>query len=255
MSGSSIFIERSSGCGRIIRHVAETTSTNTDARSWVSEDAPHGAVVVADHQTAGRGRFARTWESAPGQNLLLTVIVRHSLPRPALLPLAIGWAVRKSVASFLPGSTVQVKWPNDVRIDRRKIAGILVESPDRGVFLAGIGLNVNQDSFGAFSDGIPTSLLLETGQRMDRAEVFDRLMTALDEALVRLANGSLLDTYREHLEGRLEPVRLQDGRSGILEGVDQSGGLIVQTDIGIIVVHSGDVSLRPPGGRDAARHS
>lgn len=252
MAGSNTFVQRPTGCGRVIRHVVETTSTNTDARLWVSEGAPDGAVVVADHQTAGRGRFARTWESAPGQNLLLTVIVRHALPRPALLPLAIGWAVRKAVASLLPGATVNVKWPNDVRIDRRKIAGILVESPDDGIYLAGIGLNVNQDSFASEIAGEPTSILLESGQRVERAEVFERLMEALDGALDLLERDVLLDAYRPHLEGVSEPVRLQDGRSGILLGVDDSGGLIVQTDIGTIVVHSGDVSLRFSGGRDSA---
>lgn len=250
MSAKSTFFERPVGCGSRIRHVARTTSTNVDARSWAEEGAPDGAVVVADHQTAGRGRFARTWESAPGQNLLLTLILQRSLPRPAHLPLAIGWAVRETVAQFLPGSVVRVKWPNDVRIDGRKVAGILVESPEEGVYLAGIGLNVNQDAFSGEMVGEPTSLLLESGQRLDRAEVFFRLMDALDRALELLEEGSLLDAYRMHLEGVSKEIRLQDGRSGILEGVDESGGLIVRTDIGSIVVHSGDVSLRTTLGPD-----
>ncbi len=252
MSGSSTFIERPSGCGVAIRHLVETTSTNAEARSWMLAGASDGSVVVADHQTAGRGRFARTWESAPGQNLLLTVILRRSLPRPAHLPLAIGWAVREAVASLVPGATIHLKWPNDVRIEGRKLAGILVESPEEGVFLAGIGLNVNQDTFVSSIAGEPTSLLLESGQRVDRAEVFEHLMHALDCAMDLMERDSLLDAYRLHLEGVSQPVRLQDGRSGILVGLDESGGLIVRTDIGTIVVHSGDVSLRPSRNQDEA---
>lgn len=249
---SSTFRERPAGCGVQIRHVSETSSTNADARAWASAGAPDGAVVVADHQTAGRGRFSRTWESAPGQNVLLTIILRRSLPRPALVPLAIGWAVREAVASLVPGATVHVKWPNDVRIERRKIAGILIESPEEHVFLAGIGLNVNQDSFKSEISGEPTSMLLESGRRIDRAEVFERLMEALDGAVDLLERGSLLDAYREHLEGVSGPVLLQDGRPGTLIGIDDSGGLIVETDIGTIVVHSGDVSLRPSSDPDSA---
>lgn len=230
----------------MIRHVSETDSTNRDARAWAESGAPDGAVVVADHQTAGRGRFSRTWESAPGQNLLLTVILRRTLPRPAHVPLAIGWAARETVASFLPGAKVQVKWPNDVRIEGRKMAGILVESPEEGVYLAGIGFNVNQDAFGQGMAGEPSSLLLESGQRFDRAEVFSRLMADLDRALEMLEGGTLLGAYQDSLEGVGDLVTLQDGRSGVLKGVDPSGGLEIEIGNGLVVVHSGEVSLRTP---------
>lgn len=230
----------------MIRHLAETDSTNRDARAWAAEGAPDGAVVVADHQRAGRGRFSRTWVSAPGQNLLLTVILRRNLPRPALLPLAIGVAVRESIAAILPSSQVGLKWPNDVRMGGQKVAGILVESPEAGVYLAGIGLNVNQVEFPEGLASEPISLMLESGSRMDRSEVFDRLMTTMDHALELLVNGQLLDTYRAHLEGIGQEVHLEDGRRGILRDVDASGGLVIDTETGLVVVHSGDVSLRPP---------
>ena len=246
MTDSEIFKERASGCGVRVRYLAATDSTNQDARKWAAEGAVDGSVVVTDHQRAGRGRFERTWESAPGQNLLLTVIVRRELPRPALLPLAAGVAVRDCVAGFVPAGKVTLKWPNDVRVDRRKVAGILVESPEKGTYLVGVGLNVNQVDFpeGLASD--PVSLMLESGRRINRAEVFDRLMTSLDRALERLMSGTLLAAYREHLEGVGFPVELQDGRKGIMEDVDESGGLVIRTSTGSIVVHSGDVSLRSP---------
>jgi len=230
----------------MIRHLKETDSTNRDARAWAKEGAPDGAVVVADHQRAGRGRFSRTWVSAPGQNLLLTVIVRRDLPRPALLPLAIGVAVRECAAAMLPAAQVGLKWPNDVRIKGHKVAGILVESPEAGIYLAGVGLNVNQVDFPEDLASEPTSLMLESGGLVDRAEVFDRLMMAMDRSLELLVNGQLLAAYRTHLEGVGREVRLEDGRSGILRDVDASGGLVIDTETGPIVVHSGDVSLRSP---------
>ncbi len=256
-----------------MRYVPETDSTNRLAREWATQDAASGAtregaaetgaaldgtvldgaaldgaVVVTDHQTAGRGRFERTWTSAPGQNLLLTIILKRNLPRPELLPLAAGLAVRSCVASSGVIRSAQVKWPNDVRIEGRKIAGILVESPEQGVYLVGIGLNVNQDAFPSDVAGEPTSLLLESGQRTDRAEVYYRLLEEMDQALDLLSTGSMLDEYRRHLEGVGEHVRLEDGRTGTLRGVGESGGLVIQGPDGPFVVHSGDVSLRPPEG-------
>lgn len=246
MSDIEPFKQRQAGCGAVLRYLKETDSTNREARAWALEGAPDGAVVVTDHQRAGRGRFERTWESAPGQNLLLTIVLRRGLPRPALLPLASGVAVRDTVAGLAAAGTVGLKWPNDVRINGRKVAGILVESPEKGVYLVGIGLNVNQVDFPQAMANEPTSLKLETGRHVDRGEVFDRLMQELDAALEKLQQGTVLAAYRPHLEGKGQPVVLQDGRSGVLEGVDDSGGLVLRTESGLIVVHSGDVSLRPP---------
>lgn len=245
MSDSSPYLERPSGCGSRIRFLSETDSTNRQARLWAASGAPDAAVVVADHQASGRGRFERTWQSSPGQNLLLTLILRRKLPRPGLLPLAAGVAVHACVADLVPAS-VRVKWPNDVRIEGRKVAGVLVEAPGDDVYLVGVGLNVNESDFPDGLSGQPTSLLLETGRRHDRADVFDRLMRAFDQALSLLETGTLLDAYRSHLEGVGQVVTLQDGRSGRLEGVDGSGGLVMATETGRIVVHSGDVSLRAP---------
>ena len=237
------FSPRPHGCGQ--RFLSDTDSTNRQARLWAEEGAEDGSVVLADHQTAGRGRFDRVWAASRGQNLLLTLILRRPLPRPAWLPLATGLAARNAVASLLPTATVSLKWPNDVRIDGRKVAGILVESPAEGLYLVGIGLNVNESEF---PDGLatpPTSLLLESGQRFDRQAVFERLMTEMDRVLA-LPQAGLLDAYMARMEGVGALVTLQDGRSGRLDGVDASGGLILDTESGRIVVHSGDVSLRPP---------
>lgn len=240
------FTSRGHGCGRAIRFLPETDSTNRQARAWVEAGAEDGSVVLADYQTAGRGRFDRVWSASRGQNLLLTLILRRPLPRPAWLPLMTGLAVRNAVAALLPAATVKLKWPNDVRIDGCKVAGILVESPADGTYLVGIGLNVNEASFPDGLASTPTSLLLESGQRFDRNDVFQRLMAAMDTVLA-LSAGDQEAAYAAHLEGVGQEVTLHDGRSGRMEGVDASGGLVLHTGTGRIVVHSGDVSLRAPG--------
>ena len=240
------FTSRSAGCGHALRFLPKTDSTNRQARAWLEEGADDGSVVVADYQTAGRGRFDRVWSASRGQNLLLTLILRRPLPRPAWLPLLTGLAVAETVAALLPTADVRLKWPNDVRVGGRKLAGILVESPAESTFLVGIGLNVNESEFPDDLATPPTSLLLESGQRFDRNDVFQRLMDQMQHILV-LSEEDGEEAYRGRLEGVGQIVSLQDGRTGRMTGLDRSGGLVLHTDSGPIVVHSGDVSLRPPG--------
>jgi len=245
---ASPFPVRSQGCGAAVRHLAETDSTNREARVWAEEGAEDGSVVVADFQRAGRGRFSRSWTSAPGQNLLLTVILRREWPRPARLPLGTALAVRQTVAD-LTGRDAAIKWPNDVWVDGHKVAGILVERPSPDCFLVGIGLNVNQDSFPEDLATPATSLLLETGRRLDRAEVYMRLMASMDTELARISDQDFQDRFTAHMLGDGEMITLQSGENGtvegIVKGVDPDGGLILATSTGETVYFAGDVSLRP----------
>jgi BirA family transcriptional regulator, biotin operon repressor / biotin---[acetyl-CoA-carboxylase] ligase len=125
----------------------EVGSTNSEALEWARMGAPEGAVVVTDHQTAGRGRWSRTWASAPGALLQFSIVLRPRLPldRLGLVTTALGVAcaiAMEDVAGLRP----KVKWPNDVRLGGRKVAGILVESHLQGadleVAIAGVGINV-----------------------------------------------------------------------------------------------------------------
>lgn len=134
--------------GRPLRHLAVTGSTNSDAMEWAAEGAPEGAVVVADHQTGGRGRWGRTWASSPGGSLLCSVILRPEfLPpdRMGLLSVMGGVAAVEAVAG-LAGAEALLKWPNDVVVGDRKLAGILAEGRSRGpaieVAVIGIGVNI-----------------------------------------------------------------------------------------------------------------
>ncbi len=158
--------------GRNWLHLPECASTNDEAASWARGGAPHGAVVVADSQTAGRGRQGRTWHSPPGECLYFSTVLRPSLPVRELPPitLAVGVAVAETVTRF--SVTPTLKWPNDVLVGKLKIAGILTETASQGEradhVIVGIGVNLNVTSFPADLSPIATSLRLLRGRPVDR---------------------------------------------------------------------------------------
>jgi BirA family transcriptional regulator, biotin operon repressor / biotin---[acetyl-CoA-carboxylase] ligase len=126
------------------RHFRVTDSTNARARELVETGAPHGTVVTADEQTAGRGRQGRTWTAPPGKALLYSAILRPLDERHLLLPLAVPLAVCEAAEELAPGVECQIKWPNDVWVEGRKLAGVLIEAkPQRGWAVIGVGLNLS----------------------------------------------------------------------------------------------------------------
>ena len=242
--------------GRSVRGLPACPSTNAEAAAWARAGAPEGAVVLTDHQTAGRGRLGRTWSDAPGQNLLLSVVLRPALPpdRFGLVTLAGGIAVAESVATWTAPIEPRIKWPNDVLIDGRKCCGMLLESslgPAPFVIL-GIGLNVNQDVFPDALADRATSLRLETGRLIPRAALLARLLARLEHWTDRLADGdeeAVRQAFAERLVGDGAAVRVHlaaDGRSidGTVDGIDATGALRLRTADGIRVLHAGDVTFR-----------
>src|SRR6195952_2221843 len=132
------------------RHFARVGSTNTVARELAAAGAPHGTVVTAAEQTAGRGRQGRTWTAPPGSALLYSAVLRPLEPRHSVLPLAVPLAVCETAERLRPGIDCKVKWPNDIHLEGRKLAGILIEArPQDGWAVLGIGLNLRiaQDEF------------------------------------------------------------------------------------------------------------
>ena len=155
-------------------HVDECAST----QRLLSEDAPEGAIVVADHQTAGRGRLGRTWEDVPGRSLLVSIMLRPSAPMPLWpeLSLVAGGAVARAIGG-------EVRAPNDVFLNGKKIAGILPEAT-RGRVVLGIGVNVNQTEDELPRDAVkpPTSLRVETGREHDRTALLATILAELERA-------------------------------------------------------------------------
>ncbi len=209
--------------GRPRLHLRETASTNDRARALAMAGAPHGTVVTADAQSAGRGRQGRAWAAPAGHALLLSVVLRDP---PPLLPLHAAVAVAETVAEIATDGRVGIKWPNDVHLDGRKVAGILAEGrPQEGWVVLGIGLNVAvrlQDLPPELHD---TAATLGLGPAQ-RDTVLGLLLEQLERALA-LGAGDLLDAWRARdvLLGR--EVRWAGG-VGTAAGVDGSGRLVVE---------------------------
>ena len=224
----------SGGLGRPRLHLRETGSTNDRARALAAGGAPHGTLVTARAQTAGRGRQGRTWEAPPGQALLCSLLLRAYDP---LLPLRGGLAV-----ADLAGAAARVKWPNDVLLDGRKLAGILVESrPHDGWAVLGIGINVAVDIA-----GLPPEV-------QARAATLGRPPAALESTLgellghltARLAEppATALDALRARDALRDRPVRWAGGE-GVGAGIDDAGSLLVRlADGSVRTLDAGEVHL------------
>lgn len=219
-------------------HHRVTDSTNERAKELADAGALHGTLVTADEQEAGRGRQGRVWTAPAGSAVLMSVILRDLDERHALLPLAAAVAVCEACGSDL---APQVKWPNDVWIDRRKVAGILIEGrPREGWAVLGIGLNVTTDSFPPDLAGIATSLRL-AGHETTPAAVLPDLLAALNRWIDAWPE-AVLKAWRSRDALKGERVRWADGE-GIANGIDDSGGLLVRTDDGHVTLDAGEVHL------------
>ena len=212
--------------GRPRVHHRVTDSTNERARALAAAGAPHGTLVTATEQTAGRGRQGREWVAAPGAALLMSVVLRDP---PEALPLAAAVAI----ANALPVET-SIKWPNDIWLEGRKVAGILVEGrPQEGWAVLGIGVNV--------SDAPPLEHVTSLHGAVGVEELLARLLSALDAWLSRPLP-EVLAAWRSRDALLGETVRWQNG-SGKGAGIDESGGLLVDTDSGRVVLQAGEVHL------------
>ncbi|MFO0682531.1 MAG: biotin--[acetyl-CoA-carboxylase] ligase [Sandaracinus sp.] len=238
---------------------ARTGSTNDDAREAALAGAPRGHVVVADTQEQGRGSHGRVWSSPAGVDLYLSIVERLPL-EPAVLPtvtLAVGLGVTDAIAALVPeiATRVRVKWPNDAWIDRRKVAGVLVESSSTGAaqgpVVIGIGLGVNRLAWPEELTGQATSLL-EVGRALhggrapfDRNEVLAELLASVERAVDALLERGVAATIAR-LEERLALVGEHvdvDGLRGTLLGLTPSGALRIADGQHERVVFSG--TLRP----------
>jgi len=203
-------------------HLRSTGSTNDRARELAHAGASHGTIVTADEQTAGRGRQGRRWTAPPGTSLLMSVVLRDP---PDLLPLAAGVAVARAC-----GEAALIKWPNDVLIGGRKVAGILAEGrPQQGWAVVGIGINV-----ALRVDDLPAELRATAGTLgRDRGEVsaVRDLVLAQLEAALQLPPAELLAAWRQRDALLGHEIGWSSGR-GRAAGLDGSGRLVVELDGG-----------------------
>lgn len=247
-------------CWHTLEHLAETTSTNDVAAARARDGAAAGLVVVADRQTAGRGRRGRRWEDRPGRDLLVSLLVDPPPTGTSLLPLVAGLAVADAVGR--EGVATVLKWPNDVLVAATeppaKCAGILAERhdlPDRGPVVV-LGIGIDLDWRGVERAGAASgwrSLAEVAGRDVDRWVVLADLLRGLAAGLTDLGRDPtrLLATYRQRCHTIDRPVRVATP-GGVVVGtataVDATGALVVGTADGPVTVTAGDVEhVRSPG--------
>lgn len=230
------------------RHYAQTDSTNDRARELAAAGAPHGTVVTAAEQTAGRGRQGRTWTAPAGRALLYSALVRPLDQRHALLPLSAALAVCEAAEELAPGTRCEVKWPNDVQVAGRKLAGVLIEArPQDGWGVVGVGLNL-----AVASEEFPAEL------RETAVSLFDPSAIASPDALAGDAARALSRRLVTWIEAEPDAVLRAwadrdalrgnevawDGGSGVADGVDDRGYLVVVAPGGErIAVGAGEIHL------------
>jgi BirA family biotin operon repressor/biotin-[acetyl-CoA-carboxylase] ligase len=226
-----------------LQHFATVSSTNTLLLEAAANGAPEGTVYLADEQTAGRGRGGHAWHSVPGDGLYLSVLAKPSLHlREALwISLATGLAVQSAVSN-LTGLTLDLRWPNDLLLNEKKLGGILVETavePDATLRYAviGIGINLNHTSFPPELVPLATSLRIATGQTISRQALLLALLRALDYELTQLEanDATLLQRFTAAstwvCDKRVQ-VPEQGGYTGTTAGLNPQGFLLVDADDG-----------------------
>lgn len=231
------------------------SSTNDFAARMAEDGAPEGTVVIADQQVAGRGRHGRHWSSPEGEGLYLSVILRPDLPFDQLWQ--IGFVAAAAAAQAIrevSGLTPQIKWPNDVLLNGRKVCGILVEARTEGALrpvIVGIGINVNSDRLPPEIADKATSIMRETGNPASVREVETALLEQLDALYSRyMADGfdPIFQIWQafDCTPGRRVSVITSDAViDGTAVEVDSNGDLIVRRDDGTTArVTAGEVILR-----------
>jgi BirA family biotin operon repressor/biotin-[acetyl-CoA-carboxylase] ligase len=239
--------------GRNILYYPVITSTMDEARVAAAEGAEEGTIVLADEQTAGKGRLKRQWFSPPGDSILLSIILRPELAHLSQLTMVAALAVAQTIEK-VTGLGPAIKWPNDVLIEGRKVSGILIESQVQGgqvkCAIVGIGLNVNLDPSALPQTAIPaTSLRAATGHEVSRLEVLTSLLQGFEELYQGLRRG---EPIHQRWMGRLETlgkkVRVSLGdrvEEGYAESVDERGNLVLRRpDESLVTIVAGDVTLR-----------
>jgi BirA family biotin operon repressor/biotin-[acetyl-CoA-carboxylase] ligase len=239
-------------------------STNDEALAWASAGADDFSLVVANEQTKGRGRFDRRWITKPGSSLAFSLILKPEDNEKSMIPLfspLCGIAVREAVNLTL-GANVEIKWPNDVLINRRKFCGILVEASwmdglVNGIIM-GIGINISRESVPpAGNQQFPaTSLEHETNSLVDRWLLMQNVVLAIEKWRGRIGSAEFLKEWQDHLAFKGEKVRIEHSGKpsiiGTMKGINDQGNLVlIVDDDREVSFEIGDVHLRPGAAADS----
>ncbi len=250
--------------GKNIVYYDVTDSTNLRARQLGDEGAPHGTLAVADRQTAGRGRRGRSWESPAGSSIYMSVLLRPEIPpdKAAMLTLVMACSAAEGIRGCLEQEVsgeipqVQIKWPNDIIINGKKLVGILTEMSSQIDYInhvtVGVGINVNMTEFPEAISQTATSLRLECGHAVKRspviAAVMERLEANYDIFMKTQDLSGLMEKYSSMLVNRDREVRVigvRESYQAHAEGITKTGELIVRREDGTVEnICAGEVSVR-----------
>lgn len=242
-----------------IRWYDQLPSTNASALDWLHQFPHEYSLIVTDRQTAGYGRNRRTWHSTPGASLTFSFILYLRQGELDALPLfsaLTALAVCDAIASFFPPVKTSVKWPNDVLLDRKKVAGILPEAAWQGSnclgLVIGIGMNVLAAAVPSDQELLFPATCLEegAGKTINRWDLLHRILQAFITRRQIFPSGAFLDDWRNKLAFVGEEVTIsgsdREAHHGIFKGVDEHGYLLLKEKNGRMVTFPlGDVSLRP----------
>lgn len=258
LSREEILKETKTGwAGQEVVYFDLTDSTNVQARILAEQRAAHGTLVVADRQTGGKGRRGRSWDSPGGEGIFMSLLLRPEMNavNASMLTLIMALAAEKGVREAT-GLESQIKWPNDLVLNKKKICGILTEmSTDQmeiKYVIIGTGINVCQTQFPEEIKATATSLYLESGEKISRSKIIGCVMEAFEEYYEKFMEtedmSGLIEEYNERLVNLNNEVCILaptgDFR-GISTGINKDGGLMVRLEDGSVTeVISGEVSVR-----------
>ena len=230
----------------------ETDSTNRQARLLAMDGARHGTLVIADTQSAGRGRRGRGWISPAGEGIFMSLIVRPDVPPSgvAKMSLTLALAVAKAIER-VTGLDARIKWPNDIVIGGRKICGLLLEmdatAQKVSSIVAGVGINVHQRQFDEEIAHTASSLDLMVGGRVSRSEIVRAFLTEFEQTMA-LEDEEMMNAYRARsatIGQRVQVISLSGTYEGAAQGITESGSLLVEDETGVVrEVLAADVSVR-----------
>ncbi len=240
-----------------VKYAPEVDSTNTWAKREAENGAPEGTVLVADMQTAGKGRRGRSWSSPSGHSIYMSLILRPDImpDRASMLTLVAGLSAAQAIRG-LTGLETWIKWPNDLVISDKKICGILTEMSLQmeciNYVVVGIGINVNMTEFPEEIANKATSLCLEKGQTVRRAEVIAEVLSHFEKNYYRFLKtgdlSGLADDYNKVLVNRNREIRVMEPGNeymGTTGGINEKGELMVTKEDGTeVAVYAGEVSVR-----------
>lgn len=243
--------------GRNLQYLKETDSTNNDAKRCMEEGGVHGTLIVAERQTAGRGRRGRLWESPEGTAIYMTIGMKPEFApdKVSMLTLVMALSVAEAIEEQ-SGLEAGIKWPNDVVVNKRKVCGILTEMILEAEYIrcvvTGVGINVNQTAMPEEIAQTATSLFIEKGEKLSRAALIESVMRHFENNydcfIGSLDLSELKEAYEARLANKDQLVRVLDPKGeyeGIARGIRCTGELIVELPDGIVrEVYAGEVSVR-----------